>query len=68
LQTQGAEAIEGAIKVARKYGEVILIEEIKVITLGTSFHGRTIRHTKRLRVRKEFSHSKFSPYPDGFLL
>ncbi len=39
----GAEANEGAIKVARKYGEVNFDKKrYKVITLEHSFHGRTI--------------------------
>jgi len=39
----GAEANEGAIKIARKYGQINFDEKrYKVITLEHSFHGRTI--------------------------
>jgi len=39
----GAEANEGAIKIARKYGETHFDRKrYKVITLENSFHGRTI--------------------------
>jgi len=43
----GAEANEGAIKIARKYGEVYFDRKrYKVITLKNSFHGRTITTVK----------------------
>jgi acetylornithine aminotransferase len=63
----GAEANEGAIKIARKYGEVNFKEKrYKVITLEHSFHGRTIS-TLKATGQKSFHSSSFSPYPDGFL-
>ncbi len=63
----GAEANEGAIKVARKYGEVNFDKKrYKVITLEHSFHGRTIS-TLKATGQKSFHTPSFSPYPDGFL-
>jgi acetylornithine aminotransferase len=63
----GAEANEGAIKIARKYGEINFEKKrYKVITLEHSFHGRTIS-TLKATGQKSFHSSSFSPYPDGFL-
>ncbi|MGP2657324.1 aspartate aminotransferase family protein [Malaciobacter sp. WC5094] len=63
----GAEANEGAIKLARKYGETNFDNKrYKVITLEHSFHGRTITTVKATGQSSMHSPS-FSPYPDGFL-
>ena len=62
----GAEANEGAIKIARKYGEINFDEKrYKVITLEHSFHGRTIT-TVKATGQASFHTPNFSPYPDGF--
>ena len=62
----GAEANEGAIKIARKYGEIKFDKKrYKVITLEHSFHGRTIT-TVKATGQESFHTSNFSPYPDGF--
>ncbi len=62
----GAEANEGAIKIARKYGERNFNnKKYKIITLENSFHGRTIT-TVKATGQKSFHKSEFSPYPDGF--
>jgi len=62
----GAEANEGAIKIARKYGErKFKNKKYKIITLENSFHGRTIT-TVKATGQKSFHKSDFSPYPDGF--
>jgi acetylornithine/N-succinyldiaminopimelate aminotransferase len=62
----GAEANEGAIKIARKYGEVNFdSKRYKIVTLGHSFHGRTITTVKASGQKKMHS-DNFSPYPDGF--
>ncbi len=62
----GAEANEGAIKIARKYGETRFDNKrYKVITLEHSFHGRTIT-TVKATGQDSFHPSHFSPYPDGF--
>ncbi len=62
----GAEANEGAIKIARKYGETNFEKKrYKVITLEHSFHGRTIT-TVKATGQESFHTPHFSPYPDGF--
>lgn len=62
----GAEANEGAIKIARKYGETKFDNKrYKVITLEHSFHGRTIS-TIKATGQESFHTPNFSPYPDGF--
>jgi acetylornithine aminotransferase len=62
----GAEANEGAIKIARKYGETQFDNKrYKVITLEHSFHGRTIT-TVKATGQKSFHTPNFSPYPAGF--
>ncbi len=62
----GAEANEGAIKIARKYGEVEgEPKRYKIITLKNSFHGRTITSLKA--TGQEKMHNFFGPFPDGFV-
>jgi acetylornithine aminotransferase len=62
----GAEANEGAIKIARKYGEVEgQPKRYKIITLDHSFHGRTITALKA--TGQESMHNYFGPFPDGFV-
>ncbi|MEE8589506.1 MAG: aspartate aminotransferase family protein [Sulfurimonadaceae bacterium] len=62
----GAEANEGAIKIARKYGEVNgETKRYKIITLKHSFHGRTITTVKA--TGQEAMHNYFGPFPDGFV-
>jgi len=62
----GAEANEGAIKLARKYGQIKFDNKrYKVITLEHSFHGRTIT-TVKATGQESFHNDNFSPYPDGF--
>lgn len=62
----GAEANEGAIKIARKYGETRFENKrYKIITLEHSFHGRTIT-TVKATGQESFHTPNFSPYPDGF--
>ncbi len=62
----GAEANEGAIKIARKYGEVDgQMKRYKIITLEHSFHGRTITTVKA--TGQESMHNYFGPFPDGFV-
>ena len=62
----GAEANEGAIKIARKYGELNgEIKKYKIITLNHSFHGRTITTVKA--TGQESMHNYFGPFPDGFV-
>lgn len=61
----GAEANEGAIKIARKYGTRFAKKKFKIITLEHSFHGRTIATVKATGQHK-FHSEYFSPYPEGF--
>ena len=62
----GAEANEGAIKIARKHGERDgEIKRYKIITLNHSFHGRTITTVKA--TGQESMHNYFGPFPDGFV-
>lgn len=58
----GAEANEGAIKIARKYGQDS--NRSKIITLINSFHGRTIATLKA--TGQSDMHKSFGPFPDGF--
>ena len=66
FSNSGAEANEGAIKIARKYGQTEFEKKrYKVITLTHSFHGRTITTVKA--TGQEAMHTEnFEPYPDGF--
>ncbi len=62
----GAEANEGAIKIARKYGQTKFAnKKYKIITLEHSFHGRTITTVKATGQAK-FHSDFFAPYPEGF--
>lgn len=62
----GAEANEGAIKLARKYGvKHSNNKRYKVLTLEHSFHGRTIT-TVKATGQASFHKPDFAPYPDGF--
>lgn len=62
----GAEANEGAIKLARMYGEKkFKKKKYKILTLEHSFHGRTLT-TVKATGQASFHKSHFSPYPVGF--
>jgi acetylornithine aminotransferase len=63
FSNSGAEANEGASKLARKYGEKT--GRHKSITLKNSFHGRTIAPLKATAHAK--FHAHFGPFPDGFI-
>ncbi len=66
FSNSGAEANEGAIKIARKYGKTQFdSKRYKVITLTHSFHGRTIT-TVKATGQKAMHTPNFAPYPDGF--
>lgn len=62
----GAEANEGAIKLARKYSYDHYGEErYEIITLKNSFHGRTI--TTLAATGQDAFHQFFDPFTPGFL-
>jgi acetylornithine aminotransferase/acetylornithine/N-succinyldiaminopimelate aminotransferase len=60
----GAEANEGAIKLARKYGRTRRNGAYEVITIDHSFHGRTLATLAATGQPKY--HEPFLPMPDGF--
>ena len=62
----GAEANEGAIKVARKYAaEKKGTDHYTIITLNNSFHGRTL--TALAATGQEHFHKLFQPLTPGFV-
>ncbi len=61
----GAEANEGAVKLARRYGKLHLDGAYKVVTALNSFHGRTLAMTAATGQRK--FHEPYLPIPDGFI-
>ncbi len=61
----GAEANEGAIKGARKYGTDINPDKNVIITLNNSFHGRTI--TTLSATGQDVFHKNFTPFTEGFV-
>jgi predicted acetylornithine/succinylornithine family transaminase len=61
----GAEANEGAIKLARKYGCDVLGGKYKIITMENSFHGRTLA-TVTATGQEKFQKG-FEPLLDGFV-
>ena len=61
----GAEANEGAIKIARKYGiDHYGPSHTKIITLVNSFHGRTV--TTLAATGQDVFHQSFFPLTEGF--
>jgi acetylornithine/N-succinyldiaminopimelate aminotransferase len=65
LANSGAEANEGACKIARKYSsEKYGAGRHKIITLKGSFHGRTI--TTLAATGQDKFHKKFGPFTEGF--
>ncbi|HVC35495.1 MAG TPA: aspartate aminotransferase family protein [Chloroflexota bacterium] len=60
----GAEANEGAIKLARKWGHLHRNGAYGVITATDSFHGRTLATLAATGQPKY--HKPFAPMPDGF--
>ena len=61
----GAEANEGAIKLARKYGHEELGGRDEIITMKNSFHGRTLA-TITATGQEKFQKG-FEPLPGGFV-
>ncbi|MDR1506402.1 MAG: aminotransferase class III-fold pyridoxal phosphate-dependent enzyme, partial [Treponema sp.] len=66
LGNSGAEANEGACKIARKYSlEKYGPGRHRIVTLAGSFHGRTI--TTLAATGQEKFHKDFGPFTDGFI-
>ena len=61
----GAEAVEAAIKIARKYGNDQHIKTPKIIVMENSFHGRTLAALSATGGEK--AHKGFYPLIDGLL-
>lgn len=62
----GAEANEGAIKLARKYSyDKYGDGRNKILSLKSSFHGRTLATLKATGQPEKF-HKYFFPFPEGF--
>ena len=61
----GAEANEGAVKLARKYGKLHRNGAYEVITAGNSFHGRTLATWSA--TGKPHDEDPFQPLPVGFV-
>ena len=61
----GAEAVETAIKIARKYGNDKKINNPKIIVMENSFHGRTMAALSATGNDK--AHQGFYPLLDGLL-
>jgi len=61
----GAEATEGAVKLARRYGKLKLNGAYEVITTFNSFHGRTLAMTAATGQVK--FQQPYAPLPTGFV-
>lgn len=65
FSNSGAEANEGAIKLARKYGRVNRNGAFGIISMDRSFHGRTLATTAATGQKKY--QDTWRPLPDGFM-
>ena len=65
LCNSGAEANEGALKLARKYGVAKNPKKFKVITALNSFHGRTMETLTA--TGQDHYHEGLEPLPAGFV-
>ena len=61
----GAESVETAIKIARKYGNDHNISSPKILVMENSFHGRTLAALSATSSKK--SHEGFTPLVEGFV-
>ena len=64
LSNSGAEANEGAIKLARKYGKTLAEDKVEIITAEHCFHGRTLA-TLTATAQPKYQHG-YEPLPGGF--
>jgi predicted acetylornithine/succinylornithine family transaminase len=65
IGNSGAEANEGAIKLARRYGKIKLDGAYEIITAHESFHGRTLATTAATG-QNQFQ-EPYTPLPTGFI-
>jgi acetylornithine/N-succinyldiaminopimelate aminotransferase len=65
FSNSGAEANEGAVKLARRYGRLNLGGAYEVITTFSSFHGRTLAMVAATGQAK--FQEPYVPLPDGFV-
>src|SRR5436190_4397463 len=64
FSNSGAEANEGAIKLARKFGRVHKDGAYEIISMENSFHGRTLATTAA--TGQAYYQATWVPIPDGF--
>ncbi len=64
IANSGAEANEGAMKLARKYGKVIGQDKFEIVTAEHSFHGRTLA-TLTATGQPKYQEG-YEPLPGGF--
>jgi acetylornithine aminotransferase/acetylornithine/N-succinyldiaminopimelate aminotransferase len=64
FSNSGAEANEGAIKLARKFGRTHKNGAFEIISMERSFHGRTLATTAA--TGQAFYQATWVPLPDGF--
>lgn len=64
LANSGAEANEGALKLARKYGKTISADKYEIITANHCFHGRTLM-TLTATAQPKYQ-AGYEPLPQGF--
>jgi acetylornithine/N-succinyldiaminopimelate aminotransferase len=61
----GVEAVEGSVKLARRYGKLHLDGAFRIITTFNSFHGRTL---SMIAATGQAAHQEpYVPLPDGFV-
>lgn len=64
LANSGAEANEGAIKLARKYAKTLQADKVEIITAKEGFHGRTLL-TLTATAQPKYQQG-YEPLPGGF--
>ena len=64
FSNSGAEANEGAIKLARKFGRLHKNGAYEIISMERSFHGRTLATTAA--TGQSYYQATWAPLPDGF--
>lgn len=64
IANSGAEANEGALKLARKYGKLQGADKVEIITAQHGFHGRTLA-TLTATAQEKYQQG-YEPLPQGF--